>query len=218
MQFASVRPTGTPAFDPGPNGSASTWSQSATAFNNGFASGQTYTQIANSLLPFGVHFAAPAFTALSGTIHAPRWQEWNLQFQQQINPATVLVMNYVGNHGIRIPYENIWPNAYDQFGLYPGVLPAAPPVPNYSYGHQVQNGAVSNYNGLTVSVRRNFANWVSAHANYTWAHNLDELSNGGIFPYGDAVLQPSPEPALPAEPEVVQLRQLGLRHSQQLQC
>ncbi|HSY98309.1 MAG TPA: carboxypeptidase-like regulatory domain-containing protein [Terriglobales bacterium] len=180
-----VRPsTGTPAFDPGPNGSASTWSQSAAAFNNGFASGQTYTQIANSLLPFGVHFAAPAFTALNGTIHAPRWQEWNLQFQQQINNNTVLVMNYVGNHGIRIPYENIWPNAYDQFGLYPGVLPAAPPVPNYSTVTEVQNGAVSNYNGLTVSLRRNFANWFSAHANYTWAHNLDELSNGGIFPYG----------------------------------
>jgi hypothetical protein len=179
-----VRPlTGTPAFDPGPNGSASTWSQSAAAFNSGFASGATYTQIAASLLPFGVHFAAPAFTTLSGTIHAPRWQEWNLQFQQQINPATVLVVNYVGNHGIRIPFENIWANAFNQFGLYPS-LPSAPAVPNYTTVTQIQNGAVSNYNGLTVSVRRNFSHWVSAHANYTWAHNLDELSNGGIFPYG----------------------------------
>jgi hypothetical protein len=181
-----VRPqTGTPAFDPGTNGSANTWSQSAAAFNNGFASGETYTQIKASLVPFGVNFAAPAFTALSGTIHAPRWQEWNLQFQQQINPATVLVLNYVGNHGIRIPYENIWPNAYNQDGIWPvGVLPAAPAVPNYSTVTTVQNGAVSNYNGLTVSIRRNFSHWVSAHANYTWAHNLDELSNGGIFPYG----------------------------------
>jgi hypothetical protein len=176
-------PLGTPAFDPGPNGSANTWSQSAAAFNNGFASGQTYTQIANSLVPFGVTFAAPAFTALNHTIHAPRWQEWNLQFQQQINNNTVLVMNYVGNHGIRIPYENIWPNAYNQTGVYPQ-LPSAAPVPNYSTVTEVQNGAVSNYNGLTVSLRRNFANWFSAHANYTWAHNLDELSNGGIFPYG----------------------------------
>jgi hypothetical protein len=176
-------PLGTPAFDPGPNGSANTWNQSAAAFNSGFASGGTYTQIANSLVPFGVTFAAPAFTALNGTIHAPRWQEWNLQFQQQINNNTVLVMNYVGNHGIRIPYENIWPNAYNQTGVFP-VLPAAAPVPNYSTVTEVQNGAVSNYNGLTVSLRRNFANWFSAHANYTWAHNLDELSNGGIFPYG----------------------------------
>jgi hypothetical protein len=181
-----VRPqAGTPAFDPGPNGSASTWSQSAAAFNQGFASGGTYSQIKASLVPFGVNFAAPAFTTLNGTIHAPRWEEWNLQLQQQINPATVLVVNYVGNHGLRIPYEDIWLNAFNQFGAYPpGVLPAAPAVPNYSTVTQVQNGAISNYNGLTVSLRRNFSHWVSAHANYTWAHNLDELSNGGIFPYG----------------------------------
>lgn len=188
-----VRPTGTtgapgtPAFDPGPNGSASTWSQSAAAFNSGFTNGATYSQIAASLLPFGVHFAAPSFTALTGTIHAPRWEEWNLQLQQQLNTATVLVMNYVGNHGIRIPYENSFYNAYDPNQIWPaGTLPgfAAPPVPNYGTVTQVQNGAVSNYNGLTVSLRRNFAKSFSAHANYTWAHNLDELSNGGIFPYG----------------------------------
>jgi hypothetical protein len=35
-----------------------------------------------------------------------------------------------------------------------------------------------------VSLRRNFSKWVSAHANYTWGHNFDEVSNGGIFPYG----------------------------------
>ena len=181
-----VRPaTGTPAFDPGANGSEATWAASAGAFNAGFTKGATYTQIANSLLPFGVHFAPPAFTALTGTIHAPTWQEWNLQFQQEINPATVLVVNYVGNHGIRIPYQNSWYNAYDGFGLWPaGTIASGPAVPNYGTVTQVQNGAVSNYNGLTVSLRRNFAKWFSAHANYTWAHNLDEMSNGGIFTYG----------------------------------
>jgi hypothetical protein len=182
-----VRPaTGTLPFDPGTNGSVYTWNQSAQAFNAGFAGNQTYTQIAASLLPLGVHFAAPGFTALTGTIHAPTWQEWNLQFQQQIDRATVVVLNYVGNHGIRIPYSNGFYNAYDGFGIWPaGTLPAAPAVPNYGTVSQVQNGAVSNYNGLTVSLKRNFSKWVSAHANYTWAHNLDELSNGGLFGYGD---------------------------------
>ena len=67
-----VRPTtGTPAFDPGPNGSPNTWSQSAAAFNNGFASGGTYTQIANSLLPFGVNFAPPSFTNIAGNDSRP---------------------------------------------------------------------------------------------------------------------------------------------------
>jgi len=185
-----VRPTtGTLPFDPTTNGSVYAWTQSANAFNTGFASGQTYTQIADSLLPFGVHFAAPAFTALNGTIHAPQWQEWNFQFQQQLNPATALVMNYVGNHGIQVPYSNSYYNAYDPNGVYPaGTLPGTIPNTNYGTVTQFQNGAISNYNGVTVSIRRNFSKWISAHANYTWAHNLDEGSNGGIFTYGDSIL------------------------------
>ena len=184
-----VRPTtGTLPFDPSNNGSVYTWTQSAQAFNTGFTSGGTYTQIKNSLLPFGVNFAAPSFTALAGTIKAPRWQEWNLQLQQQLNPTTALVLNYVGNHGIHMLYTNGFYNAYDRDGVWPtGTLPAATPVPNYGTVSQVQNGAISNYNGLTVSVRHNFSNWFSAHANYTWAHNLDELSNGGLFTYGDSL-------------------------------
>src|SRR5271157_356239 len=181
-----VRPAnGTLPFDPGPNGSVNQWTQSARAFNTGFASGQTFTQIANALLPFGVNFSPPTFTALVGTIHAPRWQEWNLQFQQQLTPSTALVVNYVGNHGIRIPYPNSFLNAFDGNAVWPaGTLPAAAPVPNYSTVATIQSGALSNYNGLTVSLRRNFSKWISAHANYTWAHNLDEVSNGGIFQYG----------------------------------
>jgi hypothetical protein len=186
-----VRPTGkgtngTLPFDPGTNGSFYQWSQSAQAFNAGFTSGQTFSQIAAALEPFGVAFTPPAFTALTGTIHAPEWQEWNLQFQQQLTPSTALVISYAGNHGIRIPYSNGWYNAYDGNGVYaPGVVTATIPNTNYGTVSQIQSGAVSNYNGLTVSIRRNFAHGFSAHANYTWAHNLDELSNGGLFGYGD---------------------------------
>jgi hypothetical protein len=35
-----------------------------------------------------------------------------------------------------------------------------------------------------VSLRRQFSNWFSAHFNYTWSHNLDEVSNGGLFTIG----------------------------------
>ncbi len=184
-----VRPTtGTLPFDPGNNGSVFTWQQSAQAFNSGFASGGTYSQIAASLVPFGVKFAPPGFTALNGTIQAPMWKEWNLQLQQEIGHSTALIVNYVGNSGSRLLYTNGFYNAYDGFGLWPaGTLPAAAPVPNYSTVSQVQNGAISNYNGLTVSLKHNFSKWVSAHANYTWSHNLDELSNGGLFTYGDSL-------------------------------
>ncbi len=180
-----VRPDdGTVPFDP--NGAPATYLASVAAFRSGFANGETYQQIVDSFPP-GITFAPPAFMAVSGRLHSPRWQEWNLQLQQELNTSTVLNLNYVGNHGIRIPYENSWYNAYDPgYGIYPFTTNpsfGAPPVPNYGVVNQVLSGAVSNYNGLTVGIHHNFAHWFSAHANYTWSHNLDEVSNGGILGY-----------------------------------
>ena len=34
------------------------------------------------------------------------------------------------------------------------------------------------------SIRKQFTKWVSAHLNYTWSHNIDETSNGGLAQYG----------------------------------
>ncbi len=187
-----IRPTGkgtngTLPFDPGVNGSEYAYTQSAAIFNTGFTNNQSYNQLHAALKPFGVNFAGPAFSAINGTLHAPRWQEWSFSIQQEITPSTALIISYAGNHGIRIPYNNSWNNEYDPGGLYEGLVPGSPAVPNYGTVGQVQSGAVSNYNGVTVSLRSNFSKWVSAHANYTWAHNMDELSNGGIFTYGDSL-------------------------------
>ena len=184
-----VRPaTGTPAFDTTSAGSAATWAASAQAFSSGFASGQTYTQIHNILKGLGVVFAPPGFNAISGTIHSPRWEEWNFQVQKEFGPSTVLIMNYVGNHGGNIPYGNSFPNAYDPYDVYLGLLPNTPAVPNYGTVTTFQSGAISNYNGLTVSLRERFSKSFTAHLNYTWSHNLDEASNGGVFTYGDSIL------------------------------
>ena len=186
-----VRPSGgTPAFDPGPNGSAAIWQTSAAAFQHGFTSGQTYSQIAANLTAMGVAFAPPAFTSSAGTLHAPRWQEWNLQVQKEIDRKTAVTINYVGNHGIWIPYANSWLNAWDQYGIFGGVagIAATAPVPNYGTVTQYQSGAVSNYHGMTLSLRRQMSHWVSGLFSYTWSHNLDEGSNGGVFTYGDSTL------------------------------
>jgi hypothetical protein len=164
-------------FDPA--GAPATWQASAAAFSMT----KSYNQIQSSL-PTGVVFAPPAGNGLIGTIHAPEWQEWNLSVQQEINRSTVFIVNYVGNHGARITYSNAWPNAYDAFGLYQGTVPTAPAAYDYSTVTQYKQGAVSNYNGLTFSLRKQFSKWVSAHLNYTWAHTIDETSNGGLFQYG----------------------------------
>jgi hypothetical protein len=123
-------------------------------------------------------------------MHSPQVQEWNLQLQRELTSSMLLTLNYVGNHSIHIPYTNAWANAYDEFGIYPGVpgIPSNVPVANYGTVTIVQSGAVSNYNGLNVTLTKRFSHSVAGHFNYTWAHTLDEVSNGGIFTYGDSTL------------------------------
>ena len=185
----TVQPSGgTLAYDTTANGSAAIWAASANAFSSGFKGGQTFTQIRAALAANGVPFAPPSFTSILGTVHSPLWQEWNLQVQKGFGRSTALTVNYVGNHGQRIPYTNNWPNAFDNSGLFGTLLPAAPPVPNYGAVNQVQSGAISNYHGMTVALTERYSSWLTAKLNYTWSHNLDESSNGGIFTYGDSIL------------------------------
>jgi hypothetical protein len=165
-------------FDPA--GAPLTWQQSAGAFDIT----QSFNQISTTLSALGAHFNPPAVGAVVGTIKSPEWQEWNFSVQQQLNRSTVLIVNYVGNHGARISYSDAWPNAYDAFGIYNGTVQQAPLAGNYGVVTEYKSGAVSNYNGLTFSLKRQFSNWVSAHVNYTWSHNIDETSNGGLFNYG----------------------------------
>jgi hypothetical protein len=172
-------------FDPA--GAPATWGASAAAFNIH----DSFNQI-SAALPVGVAFNPPAFGALVGTIHSPEWTEWNLAIQQQLNRSTVFIINYAGNHGARISYSNAWPNAYDQSPYLGGANPNSfftnvtdvPPAGNYSTVTEYKQGAISSYEGLTFSLARQFNHWIAGHLNYTWSHNLDETSNGGLFQYG----------------------------------
>jgi len=168
-----------------PSGALATWQASVAAFSLN----QTYGQLSQTLGNLGSVFSAPAVTSVVGTLHMPRWEEWNFQIQRQLTNSAVLQINYVGNHGGNLPFANAWPNAFDEYGIYPGVpgIPANVPVPNYGQVTQIESGAISNYQGLTVTLSKRFSSWFAGHVNYTWSHNLDELSNGGVFTYGDSL-------------------------------
>jgi hypothetical protein len=168
-------------FDPA--GAPATFAASAAAFSMT----KSYNDIQNGMPP-GVVFAAPAGNGIIGTIKAPEWTEWNFSVQQELNRNTVFIINYAGNHGARISYSNAWPNAFDAYGLYEGTVAQLPPAYNYATVTEYKQGAVSNYNGVTFSLRHQFSHWVSGHLNYTWSHNIDETSNGGLFTTGDSVL------------------------------
>lgn len=179
-----VRPaTGVLAFDPGPAGGEATFQASA----NAFSIDKTFSQISSQLAALGSVFSAPSINSVQGTIHSPRVLQWNFQVQRQLNGSTVLIMNYAGNRSDRLIYENRWVNAYDAFGIYaPGVLPASAPVANYGTVAQIQSGAHANYNGLQITLRKQFSHGLSGHFNYTWSHALDDVSNGGLSAFGAA--------------------------------
>jgi hypothetical protein len=173
-----VRPAaGTLPFDPA--GGLATFQASANAFNLS----KTYSQISSALTALGATFAAPAVNGIIGTIHSPMWREWNLQIQRQLSNNLLFSVNYAGNSGSRLPYTNNWPNAYDAYGLYPGVkgISASTPVANYGVVAEYKSGAVSSYNGISFILTKRFSNSVSGHFSYTWGHNLDECSNGCLF-------------------------------------
>jgi outer membrane receptor protein involved in Fe transport len=186
-----VRPTaGTLPFDPA--GGPATFRASA----NAFSLSKSYTTISSQLASLGSIFAVPAFTSIIGTVHAPMVREWNLQIQRQISNDLAFSVNYAGNSTTRLPYGNAWPNAYDQYGLYPGVagIPSSVPVPNYGTVTQIQSGAIANYNGVSFIVTKRFSHSVAAHFSYTWSHGLDECSNGCLFGDGAGDVQGQTNP------------------------
>ncbi len=169
------------ALTPGTPGNAFTnASTSNQAFQNGFAAGQTLAQI-QAADPF---FTPPGVTSSDARIRQPRYQEWNFEVQQDVGFNSVLSVNYVGNHGIFEAVQNNGVNAFDT-ALGFGGLPAAPPDPRFGTVNQIQSIAVSNYNGLTTSLRHQFNRGFAFQVNYTWSHALDEVSNGGLLPFND---------------------------------
>jgi len=142
----------------------------------GFGSGASF----NSLSTANPLFTSPAFNNMAGQFNVPRYQEWSLQLEQQLDSKSSVNLAYVGNHGIHEVVPN-YPNA-----ALPGVagFPSSPANPlNYSTVLEYYTGGVSNDSQLTASYQRRLTYGFTISASYTWAHALDEISNGGNLPY-----------------------------------
>jgi len=153
---------------------------SAAQIRSGFASGASLA----SLSAVNPLFSAPNFNNMAGTFHVPRYQEWSLQLEQQLDSKSSVTLAYVGNHGIHEPV-NDYPNA----AFSAAGFPAAPYSNNFAGVLEVYSGAVSNDNQMTASYQRRLTYGFTIQASYTWAHALDEISNGGSLGYsGTSIL------------------------------
>jgi hypothetical protein len=136
----------------------------------------------NGLLAAGG--APPSVTGFPSELKTPQVQEWNLSVQQALDSKSKLMLQYTGNHGIHEAYPDGLLNATGEVGL-------SPTVPDSRFGSYSEwySGAVSNYNGLTASYSRRMTAGLVLNGSYTWAHSLDEISNGGLLNYGEDAIQ-----------------------------
>jgi len=160
------------------------------AFVNGFNAGQTLAQIQatiSGIYPPG--FSPPAITVPEKFTHSPQYQKWSLELQQAFGAHNSASLSYVGHHGIHALVQNPSANAFG-FGSLPAGKCTSPPVPpcadpRFSEVTIVSSAAVSSYNGMVVSLQHRFSGWSQGlfQVNYTYGHALDEVSNGGLFPF-----------------------------------
>jgi hypothetical protein len=171
------------------NGGPASFAAAAAAFNIN----KSFNQLSAILDPIIGSNPPIGITSIQGTIHSPQVQEWNLKLDRQITKSTGVSVNYTGNHSIHVLYRDGWWNASiaggtSAFANLSNIIPTAS-FPNYAGVTTIQSGAVSNYNGLTFSLREQYHGWIMAHVNYTYSHALDETSNGGIFVIGGNSIQ-----------------------------
>jgi hypothetical protein len=122
--------------------------------------------------------AVPTLNDVSRNLQNPKYIEWNFEVQHTFGTRTVVSANYVGNRGYD---ELIFNNDLNGFGF--ANLPTTVPDGRVARVNFLQNGAVSNYNGITFSVQENTWHGLSGRVNYTYSHALDDISNGGVLPF-----------------------------------
>ena len=170
LAFGAVQPA-----DPSqPGNFVSALGATDAAFNTGFASGGSY----NTISAANPAFTVPNVLSPAKNLHYPTYEEWSLQWQQQIGHHDSFQIGYVGNHGYHEPVEDNGVNLYG----FPGT-PAAAALPEFATVTQVESVATSNYNGLIATIKHE-SKIATATLNYAYSHALDEISNGGFLGFG----------------------------------
>ena len=149
------------------------------AFQTGFAASGSY----NSIAAADPNFSAPAMFAVDSHLNYPTYEEYSLQWEQQLGNHDSIMIGYVGNHGYHEPVQNNGVNTAQAYSGAFGGLPANPALPSFGEIIEIESAATSNYSGLLTGIKHQ-SKLATATLNWTWSHAMDEISNGGILPFG----------------------------------
>jgi outer membrane receptor protein involved in Fe transport len=125
---------------------------------------------------------------------APNWKQpysmmWNLDFQQQLTPSTILDVGYYSTQGRHligvVDINQPQPGAFQSIGLTSPVgaglqtqkLNQIRPYLGYDAIDLFEPVFTSNYNGLQAQLQKHFSANSTVVVNYTWSHALGTATN-----------------------------------------
>jgi carboxypeptidase family protein/TonB-dependent receptor-like protein len=139
-------------------------------------------QTAVSTAPTGGGLISP-FT-MAKEFKDPSVQEWNLNIQRRLGENTLATIAYLGDVSRHVENRA---DANQPYALSPGntsgILDVRPD-PNVSFVYIQEGASMANYNALTVSINRRFANGLQFLGSYTWSKSMN-LSDGDNWTFAD---------------------------------
>jgi hypothetical protein len=170
--------------------------EAGPAFNGiGFASPVVST-IASGTPIFGDYSPSSVFTVDQGLV-TPRYGSYNLNIESQIAPKVALQVGYVGSQGRHLYHfrdlnqVNNVVGSTDSCGNGQTIGYGSQCFPTYTVGsfvdiplyyiNQIETSAFSNYNSAQASLKVQGWRGLTSTLNYTWAHSIDDASDGLDF-------------------------------------
>jgi hypothetical protein len=103
-----------------------------------------------------------------------RSNQWSADLERQLWNGGGLDVGYLGSHMYHLDRSY-----YNNQPLLPGPGSIQPRRPNQLFGQlrTVQNDEISNYNGLSITLRQRMTHGVTLLGSYTWSHTLDVSSD-----------------------------------------
>jgi hypothetical protein len=170
--------------------------EAGPAFNGiGFASPVVST-ISAGVPIFGGYSPSSVFT-VDQRLVTPRYASYNLNIESQLAKKVALQIGYVGSQGRHLyhfrdlnQFNNV-AGSIDSCGNGQSIAYGQQCFPTYSVGsyidiplyyvNQIETSALSNYNSAQASLKVQAWRGVTSTLNYTWAHSIDDASDGMDF-------------------------------------
>jgi len=159
-------------------------SSDAAQFTNSISGGKAQLTFP---YPFPANLAQPGSQAFqySYELHYqdPYVQQWNFTLERDLGFQTGLRLSYDGSHGSDLAhFDDLTQVPANTVGYATAKLTG--PYPVWAAINNFTNGAISNYESMTVAVNKRLSRGLQFSASYNFAKNLSDI--GGYDPTGFA--------------------------------